>query len=31
MFNDLLTIIVHLGTFAFILYFIKELFDRWKF
>jgi hypothetical protein len=27
MFNDLLTIIVHLGTFAFILYFIKELFD----
>lgn len=28
MFNDLLTIIVHLGMVAFILYFIKELFDE---
>ena len=27
MFNDLLTIIVHLGMVAFTLYFIKELFD----
>jgi hypothetical protein len=28
MFNDLLTIIVHLGMVAFTLYFIKELFDE---
>ncbi len=27
MFNDLLTIIVHLGMVAFILYFIKEVFS----
>ena len=27
MFNDLLTIIIHLGMVAFTLYFIKELFD----
>ena len=27
MLNDLLTILVHFGMFAFILYFIKELFD----
>jgi hypothetical protein len=27
MINDLLTVIVHLGTFALILYFIKEVFS----
>lgn len=28
MFNDLLTILVHFGMFAFILYFIKILFEE---
>jgi hypothetical protein len=28
MFNDLLTIIVHLGMVAFILYFIKIIFEE---
>lgn len=28
MLNDLITVLVHFGMFAFILYFIKELFDE---
>jgi len=31
MFNLAMTTIVHIGMIGFILYFIKEILDKWKF